>query len=200
MKDVTRRAISSLRRKHHKREYAATKGVVIPWPDNTQAFLLAKQLTKDGIKPCDSGEIIQEFYNEAIKLDLMYDSEDEDIIFDIFEAYMSDSWAKIKPGLDLALDMAIDRAKKNGTPPEAEAIKDKDTRFLASVCRELQAIHGEKPFYLSQTDAGKVIGKGRPAGAGRLLLLTKNSIIKLHKLGHTGYASEFFFLGTFVPR
>jgi hypothetical protein len=61
-------------------------------------------------------------------------------------AYQS---AKIPLGED-GIKMAWKRAQENPLPPEASShFEDADKRLLVALCRELQIIHGQQPFFLS---------------------------------------------------
>jgi hypothetical protein len=70
----------------------------------------------------------------------------DDYLIQFMNAYQS---AKIPLGED-GVKMAWKRAQENPLPPEAIShFEDADKRLLVALCRELQIIHGQQPFFLS---------------------------------------------------
>lgn len=81
------------------------------------------------------------------------------------------AYASAKYGLgDGVLKRAWENAKLK--PPPAEAVKlyqDEENRLVASLCRELQAIHAPAPFYLSARTLAQLLQRKSHIFAARLL-------------------------------
>lgn len=68
-------------------------------------------------------------------------------------------------------------------------------RNLVGLCRELQAIMGDQPFWLSTRTAGRLLGQ-RPMTVWRwLFLLEQDGWIKTETRGNTSRATRFRYLG-----
>lgn len=108
---------------------------------------------------------------------------------------------KVKcPNLD-CIQTAMDNATKwyQSPRPEMAWCQDRKILYLAAVCFELQALLGERAFWLSQYDAEKICGKqARQCGyvlnnlcSRKILLKTKSGD---RHLG--GKANEYRYIGT----
>lgn len=186
MQNVVNRAISCLSRRHYKKE--------IDHPDNEAAFILARYLQSEDIPVEDAEPYATEFHKIAKKKKLLACADGEEIDMFTFNSQLEITWPKVKCKLGLMFKLAIKQAKKNGVPEKAKRIPDLAAQKLASVCRELQKCNGKRPFYLSHPKAGEIIGMGRRAGAARLSSLIKSGIIELHRKGHSGFASEYYYI------
>jgi len=70
----------------------------------------------------------------------------DDYLIQFMNAYKS---AKIPLGED-GVKTAWKRTQENPLPPEAiDHFEDAEKRLLVALCRELQIIHGQQPFFLS---------------------------------------------------
>jgi len=186
MRNVVNLAISYLHRRNANPE--------APHPDNEAAFILARYLQHYEVQLEDAEPYATQFYEEAEKEKLLMCSDGEKIDLFTFNSQLEMAWPKVKTKVGRIFQLAIKQAKKNGTPEKAKHIPDLDAQHLAAVCRELQKCNGKKPFYLSYEKAGEIIGMGRRAGTARIDSLIKSGVIKLHRKGHTGFASEYYYL------
>ncbi|HZL77633.1 MAG TPA: bifunctional DNA primase/polymerase [Candidatus Limnocylindrales bacterium] len=95
--------------------------------------------------PAQLREVFNEWHSQAqpyLRKELTRD----DYLIQFMNAYQS---AKIPLGED-GVKMAWKRAQENPLPPEAiNHFEDADKRLLVALCRELQIIHGQQPFFLS---------------------------------------------------
>ena len=185
MQDVVKQAIEALEKRH--------LDPYVKHPDNEGAFLLCKQLKKHGLNVSDSVHHIKEFYQESEARQILMARDGERIEEFTFQIQCFDVWDKVDNSLEI-LQTAIRKAHFTDTPEKASKIPDKDAMFLARVCRELQSVQGDKPFFISQKDAGLAIGKGRVAGAARLKALIMYKVIKQVSAGHSNKANEYTFL------
>jgi hypothetical protein len=185
MQDVVSRAISCLYRRNANKE--------IDHPDNEAAFILARYLQGEDIPLIEAEPYATQFYETAKKEDLLMCADGEEIDQTTLNYQLEEAWPKVKVKLGLMYELAVKQAKKNGIPEKAKQIPDKPAQQLAAVCRELQKCNGKRPFYLSHIKAGEIMGMGRRAGAARLSALIKCGVIKLHRKGHTGLASEYYY-------
>ena len=80
-------------------------------------------------------------------------------------------------------------------PPACAAEYGEAARRLAGLCRELQRVAGDGPFYLAYRSTGDLLGIDRNR-AGRLLgMLVADGVLNLISKGRTGRASEYRFVG-----
>ena len=90
-------------------------------------------------------EVFTEWHRQALPF-LRNELTRDDYLIQFMNAYQS---AKIPLGKD-GVKMAWKRAQENPLPPEAiNHFEDADKRLLVALCRELQIIHGQQPFFLS---------------------------------------------------
>lgn len=90
-------------------------------------------------------EVFTEWHRHALPF-LRKELTRDDYKIQFMNAYQS---AKIPLGED-GVKMAWQRAQENPLPPEAiNHFEDADKRLLVALCRELQIIHGQQPFFLS---------------------------------------------------
>jgi hypothetical protein len=105
---------------------------------------------------------------------------------------------KIAHGED-AVAIAVDRAISNGTPPEVPESESAEIRLLASVCRELQRIKGDKPFFLSCRSAEGFLGVPKSNAALMLKYLCFEGLLKVVEKGKLtkdgGRATRYRYLG-----
>ncbi len=186
MRNVVNLALSCLHRRNANPEASH--------PDNEAAFILARYLQHYEIQLEDAEPYATQFYETAEKESILMCSDGEKIDLFTFNSQLEAVWPKVKTKLGRIFKLAVKAAKKNGIPEKAKQIPDLAAQQLAAVCRELQKCNGRKPFYLSHPKAGEIIGMGRRAGAARLSALVKSGIIKLHRKGHTGFASEYYYI------
>jgi len=75
----------------------------------------------------------------------------------------ADAWARVRhPAGESALDEAIRRAAESNEPvPGLDPFSGPEVELLAKVCRELARMHPKGEFWLSSTDAGRLLGRTR---------------------------------------
>ena len=99
-------------------------------------------------------EVFTEWHRQALPF-LRKEHTRDDYLIQFMNAYRS---AKIPLGED-GVKMAWKRAQENPLPPEAiNHFEDADKRLLVALCRELQVIHGQQPFFLSARTVQQLFG------------------------------------------
>lgn len=68
------------------------------------------------------------------------------------------------------MTVAFERACRAGLPDVTHDYDQSEVLLLAGLCRELQRTAGDRPFYLSCRDAGRLLG-ATPVQASRWLFL-----------------------------
>lgn len=135
----------------------------------------------------DNHEILQDCY-DFMEVMLMFE--------DIWEN------DKIKyPKMDY-FKIALLRADKQTTiRPETAWCKDPVIRRLDNVCFELQKLRKEESFWISQYQAGEVIGKDGRMGRYALDKLERKKNLERHKTGNfkDGTANSYFYIGQAEP-
>jgi hypothetical protein len=98
------------------------------------------------------------------------------------------AWPRVKhPVGQGAVDAAFARASRRPPPAEAEALYDeKPILLLASLCRELQQVNGDKEFYLDTRQAGRLLGIGHVSAWRLLKVLCADGILKAGDAGYRG--------------
>ena len=199
MQDVVSRAISCLKEAQEQREKAQEalrrkkSSKNIRYCRNELSFTLARFLQGADITFKDSLPYAEEYWRQIVDTDL---NSDPNSALDDFEEFMEDleiSWDSVKCPDGQGLKLAIERARQAGTPTEALKISNKDTCFLAALCRELQLLRPDKKFRFTQKLAGKAINRNRSAGARKLAILEKHGIIERTFIGSSGFASEYIY-------
>ena len=99
--------------------------------------------------PAQLRDVFNEWHGQALPF-LRKELTRDDYMIQFMNAYQS---VKIPLGED-GVKMAWQRAQENPLPPEAiKHFEDADKRLLVALCRELQIIHGQQPFFLSARTA-----------------------------------------------
>ena len=105
-------------------------------------------------------------------------------------------WPKVKFPLGAdAMSTIVERARAAAVPKCAERYDSPHVSFLASLCRELQAEAGNKPFYLSCATAGRLLAVDATTAWRYLWLLQHDRIIEVVEKGHQGRATRFKYAG-----
>ena len=168
-----------------------------PSQNNDCLFTLARAVLRiesnEGDKrftPARLREIFGLWYQQA-KPYLRAEQSRDDYMIQFMNAYKS---AKIPLGAD-GVDIAWRNAQKNPLPVEAlEYFEDSDKRLLVALCRELQIIHGEQPFFISCRKVSEIFNLGSPnTGNNWLGALCALGIIKLVKKGVRPFATRYRF-------
>jgi hypothetical protein len=95
----------------------------------------------------------------------------------------------------MALVKAWQRAKENPPPREAAQFENPEIRQIVCLCRELQILNGDKPFYLSSYTCQRLLDhQHHSTVATWLRALCKLGIIKLEERGNTHRASRYRYL------
>ena len=161
-------------------------------PDNLPAFILARHIL--GVLPLDDTLDITPYIDEFLSLateDDMTDADEEIIEPWEFGPMVREAIHKVKYPAGREMMYLVERALKLPIPEDLENIKDSSGQLIARVCRVMQSDNGERPFYLSQTNAGKIIGKKRATGGRKLTALQSMGYITLVRKGFTGVASYY---------
>lgn len=159
-------------------------------PDNLAAFILARHIL--GIVPVNSTVDIRAFAKEFYKQsEGVIDGCGEEIVFDDFITQLENAMDKVKYPVGREMEFLLERVAKVSIPDDLATIEDGDAQLIARVCRLLQQDAGNKPFHLSQTNAGKLIGKQRAAGGRKLATLERKGFIQLERKGFPGVSSYY---------
>lgn len=178
--DVVEAALSEL----HNRENLQT-------PDNLSAFFLARQIL--GKFPINEALDITPYaiaFHEQAGEDDLLDSCQDYIELEDFIPMVKDALHKVKYPAGREMEHLANRARNAPIPAAIDHLKG-DLLTVARVCRVLQDDAGKKPFYLSQENAGRLIGKQRAAGGRKLFTLQDKKIIQLISKGFKGRASYY---------
>ena len=93
------------------------------------------------------------------------------------------------------LATALERARQYEQPrPEVAHLDCKRTQLIAHTCYELQQLRQDNQFFISQEDAGKIIGKGQKEGRLIMNLLLSEGVFVLVEKGRTGVASTYSYV------
>ena len=99
------------------------------------------------------------------------------------------------------LKSALENAQSNTPPPEVVRFKDKRMILLASICRELQLMAGNRPFFISCRNAAALVGQISHKTASKWLAgfyMMPNPLLKVIEKGgsHNNKATRYRYLGT----
>jgi hypothetical protein len=126
--------------------------------------------------------------------DMLIDLEGCNMTFGQVWAQIVEVWGKVKYAKGDALKDAKIRAEQAKYKiPELDWCEDENMHKLAKVCYELSLPDGY--FFLSGTDAGKILGKTQKMGRSALKMFQIDGIIELVKKGHSGVASDYKYIG-----
>ena len=90
------------------------------------------------------------------------------------------AWPRVKrPGNEDFMDDIMRRAKAR----PFEGYEDEATNMLAGVCRELQEVAGDEPFYLALRTAGRLLGQSHQWVSGRLWLFRDDGLLERVQTG-----------------
>jgi hypothetical protein len=93
------------------------------------------------------------------------------------------------------LALAIERAMQYDKPrPEVAHLDCPKTQLIAHTCFELQQLRGDNQFFISQEDAGGVIGKRQKEGRLMLNLLITEGVLIVNEKGRTGFATTYTYV------
>jgi hypothetical protein len=118
---------------------------------------------------------------------------------DTLVAFMA-AWSKVRvPAGASPVDLALAAARKGKPPAKAAAIfTEEPILLLASICRELQRLAGDGPFYLDSRTAGKLIGVDHGTAWRLLRVVFCRADVGLLKAGEAGNrkkSNRCFYLG-----
>ena len=88
-------------------------------------------------------------------------------------------------------------AKRAPTPKVASRYEQENLRLLVALCRELQRVSGDKPFFLASYTAGDLLGVKHSTAWRWLVTLTTDGIVAEIEKGDRAYrrASRYRYLG-----
>jgi hypothetical protein len=125
-----------------------------------------EETTKTTIKVGELRGIFRQWYAKATPF-LNKDQSEEEYFLEFMNA-----WNNVDHPLgDNPVVLAWKRAQAAPTPPEATAagLENPDACLLASLCREMQLISGDEPFYLSPYQASGLLQKENHSTVARWL-------------------------------
>lgn len=117
--------------------------------------------------------------------------------YDEYRLTFMEAYEKAKTPLGAnVIETALARVASSPTPPEASRYDSAKIKRLVHLCRELQTLAGDNPFFLSVRDAARAIDCPRHETAAVFLKgLVRDGILTLVSLGKAGgrQASRFKF-------
>lgn len=117
-----------------------------------------------------------------------------------FEATWIDflkAWERVKFAAGHGpIDEVVRRLDSVDLPEEALQYEDPGIQRLVSLCRELQRVSGDAPFFLTVREAGRLFGVSHETAANWLWLLRHDGVLQEVEKGRVGRASRHFY----VPR
>lgn len=152
----------------------------------------AFELTHDIRLPKDELPAAFNLWWNLAQPDMPQDTDRDECLFLFMDAYDK---AKTPLGSNV-IENALARVDASDTPPEASRYGSPKIKRLVHLCRELQIIAGESPFFLSVRDAARVIGCKRPESSAAFLNgLVRDGVLTLVSKGKAGgrKASRFKF-------
>ena len=128
---------------------------------------------------------------------LLVDNDGEPLSYIEIWAQFIDIWQneRVKfPKID-HLALALERARQYSKPrPEVAHLNCPKTQLIAHTCYELQQLRGDNQFFISQEDAGRIIGKGQKEGRLIMNLFMSEGVLVLNEKGRTGLASTYSYV------
>lgn len=128
---------------------------------------------------------------------LLVDGDGEPLSYTEVWAQFIDVWDNERvrfPKTDY-LALALERAQAYKKPrPEVAHLDSPKIQLLAHTCYELQQLRQDNKFFISQEDAGRIIGKGQKEGRLFLNLLMSEGVLVLIEKGRTGFASTYSYV------
>lgn len=117
-----------------------------------------------------------------------------------FELTWSDflrAWPKVKYPRGRVMETIRKQALSAPLPVEGERYGSDELRLLVKVCRELQRLAGDAPFFLAVRMAGELIGCGHTRASELLRVLVGDGILAMVKVGEAKgrRATEFRYIG-----
>jgi hypothetical protein len=110
-----------------------------------------------------------------------------------------DGWGRVKFPAGLEPIAFIYRQAVEQEPPAAALrYPQAELRNLVSLCRQLQIVAGDGPFYLAGRTAARLIGVEHPQGARWLKLLVFDKVLALVHRGTRNRASEYRYIAADV--
>ncbi len=109
----------------------------------------------------------------------------------------SRAWPKVKyPAGSGPLWDIFGKAEAAPVPPGASEYEQPQLRLLISICRELQRVAKDRPFFLSCRTAGRLLGVDHHTAWRWLFLLVQDGVLDLVSVGQlsTGKASEYRYM------
>jgi hypothetical protein len=138
-------ALAMPNRVHQNNDYLFTLGRAVKRLESNSGQTLT---------PAQLREVFTEWHRLALPF-LRKELTRDTYLIQFMNAYQS---AKIPLGED-GVKMAWKRAQENLLPPEASShFEDADKRLLVALCRELQIIHGQQPFFLAARTVQQLFG------------------------------------------
>ena len=162
-------------------------------PANHLGFILARNLRRIYPKDTDleTFEPLLQEYKEGLNEVGITESREYGV-FDIYEIadQLEDAWPKVEQASD-KVRKATRGYKKWLEFPTVKQIKNPKTKILLAALYEMQQLAGNKSFFISQQQAGEIIGIGQAAAGMKMNKLVRDGEIMLLKKGRTGFATSY---------
>ena len=147
-----------------------------------------------------SSEKLEEIFNQWHQRNsyLREGQSREDYYFEFLESLESVQYPFAQEDV---LQSALENARSSTPPPETTHFEDKRMILLASICRELQLMAGDRAFFISCRKAATLVGHKSYKTVNRWLIgLSKmnNPLLKVTNRGgpHSNKANRYRYLGT----
>jgi len=105
------------------------------------------------------------------------------------------AWERARTPPGAVVIQAMKHADLADDPPCAQNYDHPQTIRLIKLCRELQRIAGDDPFFLSCRDAGRMIGMDHATAADRLNMLIADKVLLLVQRQTERRARRYHFIG-----
>jgi len=122
----------------------------------------------------------------------------EDYYFELLASY---DGVQFPLAQEDVLKSALENARSSTPPPETTHFEDKRMKLLASICRELQLMAGDRPFFISCRNAAALVGQISHKTASKWLVgfrRMSNPLLEVINRGgpHNNKATRYRYLGT----
>jgi hypothetical protein len=105
------------------------------------------------------------------------------------------AWSRVTTPYGKSMEAVIEQARQEPDPDCSAQFESTQTLLLIRICKVLQKLAGDNPFYLSARAAGEAIHLDKDTSNKRIGLLRETGILDRITKGHTGRSSEYRYLG-----
>lgn len=109
------------------------------------------------------------------------------------------AWREVRFPVGMLLQAAADRADESSVP---EHVVEDHHRRLAAICRELQLMHGDQPFFLDCRNAGLLLEVSYRTALRMLNALSRAGVLRKVSTGswQSAKANEYRYVGPLIVR